>query len=114
MHRADCSNFAHMAARHPERVVEVDWGTPAQGREAAYALDVQVQATDRPGLLRDLSEAFAKERMHVTAVNSHATVDSRGRIARMNFTVEAPDAARLQGALAALRGVAGVRMARRR
>jgi hypothetical protein len=32
----------------------------------------------------------------------------------MNFTVEAPDAARLQGALAALRGVAGVRMARRR
>jgi GTP pyrophosphokinase len=114
VHRADCSNFAHMAARHPERVVEVDWGTPAQGREAAYALDVQVEATDRPGLLRDLSEAFAKERMHVTAVNSHATVDSRGRIARMNFTVEAPDAARLQGALAALRGVAGVRMARRR
>ena len=114
VHRADCSNFAHMAARHPERVVEVDWGTPAQGREAAYALDVQVEATDRPGLLRDLSEVFAKERMHVTAVNSHATVDSRGRIARMNFTVEAPDAARLQGALAALRGVAGVRMARRR
>ena len=114
VHRGDCSNFGHMAQRHPERVVEVDWGTPAQGREAVYALDVQVEATDRPGLLRDLSEVFAKERMHVTAVNSHSGVAGGGRVARMNFTVEAPDAARLSGALAALRRVSGVRMARRR
>ncbi|MFN7136534.1 MAG: TGS domain-containing protein, partial [Thermomonas sp.] len=114
IHRTDCSNFRHMAGRHPDRVVEVAWGAPAKDREALYALDVQVEAIDRPGLLRDLSEVFAKERMHVTAVNSHSLRDSRGRIARMTFTVEAPDAARLQGALAQLTRVAGVRLARRR
>ncbi|MBI3156567.1 MAG: bifunctional (p)ppGpp synthetase/guanosine-3',5'-bis(diphosphate) 3'-pyrophosphohydrolase [Burkholderiales bacterium] len=117
VHRADCSNFVHMAARHPERVVEVDWGAPGKardGREAVYALDVQVEASDRPGLLRDLSEVFAKERMHVIGISSHNAADTAGRVARMNFTVEAPDAARLQGALGALRQVPGVRMARRR
>jgi GTP pyrophosphokinase len=114
IHRADCSNFRHMAQRHPERVVEVAWGAPAKGREAVYAMDVQVEATDRPGLLRDLSEVFSKERMHVTGVQSQSLTDSRGRVARMNFTVEAPDASRLQDALSQLTRVAGVRHARRR
>jgi GTP pyrophosphokinase len=114
IHRADCSNFGHMADRYPERVVEVAWGEPAKGREAVYALDVQVEAADRPGLLRDLSEVFAKERMHVTGVQSQSLRDSRGRSTRMSFTVEASDASRLQGTLAQLARVAGVRSARRR
>jgi GTP pyrophosphokinase len=114
IHRADCSNFRHMGDRYPERVVEVAWGEPAKGREAVYALDVQVEAADRPGLLRDLSEVFAKERMHVTGVQSQSLRDSRGRSTRMSFTVESPDASRLQGALAQLARVAGVRSARRR
>ncbi len=114
IHRTDCSNFRHMAHRHPERVVEVAWDAPRGGGDVVYAMDVQVEAIDRPGLLRDLSEVFAKERMHVTGVQSQSLTDSRGRVARMTFTVEASDASRLQGALSQLTRVAGVRHARRR
>jgi GTP pyrophosphokinase len=114
IHRSDCSNFRHMAERYPGRVIEVEWGVPRSDREALFALDVQVEATDRPGLLRDITEVFAKDRMNVTGVQSQSLADSRGRVTRMTFTVEAPDASRLQSALAQVARVPGVRSARRR
>ena len=50
------------------------------------AVDVLVEAGDRQGLLRDISEVFSKERINVTAVKTL----SRGGTARMDFTVELP------------------------
>ena len=114
IHRRDCSNFRHMAARTPQRVIEVEWGAPTGEREALFALDVMVEAADRPGLLRDITEVFTKDRMNVTGVQSQSTTDSRGRSTRMTFTVEAPHAARLQATLAQVSRVPGVRHARRR
>jgi GTP pyrophosphokinase len=112
IHRRDCSNFRHMAAASPGRVIEVAWGHAE--RDALYPLDVVVEAADRPGLLRDITEVFAKERINVTGVQSQSSGEARDRTARMNFTVEVAEAARLQGALAQLARIAGVRHARRR
>ena len=112
IHRTRCSNFQHMAQVHPERVVEVEWGRSQ--REALYPLDIQVEATDRSALLRDVSEVFAKEKMNVIGVNTQTVRDARGSIAHMTFTVEAPDASRLAQVLAQLARVPGVRHARRR
>jgi GTP pyrophosphokinase len=112
VHRRDCSNLRQMAATAPERVIEVEWGKPAGDRAALYPLDVVVEAADRPGLLRDISEVFAKDKINVTQVLTHSARD-RGS-AWMTFTVEAPDATRLAAVLAQVRRVAGVRHARRR
>ena len=114
IHRRDCSNFRHMVAMAPGRVIDVAWGQPAGDREALYPLDVEIEAADRPGLLRDITEVFGKERLNVTAVQSQTTTDARGRTARMSFTVEVPDSARLQGALAQVVRIPGIRHARRR
>jgi len=57
VHRADCSNFREMAARSSERVIEVEWGTPKSAAGApVYPVDVAVEAADRQGLLRDISD----------------------------------------------------------
>src|SRR5437868_12383914 len=64
VHRADCSNFREMAARNAERVIEVEWGKPKSDGVAVYPVDVAVEAADRQGLLRDISEVFAKEKMN--------------------------------------------------
>jgi GTP pyrophosphokinase len=112
IHRRDCSNFRHMAAATPGRVIEVAWGQAP--REALYPLDVVVEAADRPGLLRDITEVFAKERINVTAVQSQSGGEARARTARMNFTVEVAEADRLQGALMQLVRIPGIRHARRR
>jgi hypothetical protein len=76
IHRRDCSNFRHMAARFPGREIEVQWGRGRHDKPAVYPLDVSIEADDRQGLLRDISEVFAKEKLNVTAVN---TQSQRGR-----------------------------------
>jgi GTP pyrophosphokinase len=65
IHRSDCSNFREMAARSIERVIEVEWGRPKAEAAAVYPVDVAVEAADRQGLLRDISEVFAKEKRRV-------------------------------------------------
>jgi GTP pyrophosphokinase len=114
IHRADCPNYRHMRARSPDRAIAVAWGRARGEAEALYAVDLQVEAEDRQGLLRDLSELLAKERINVTGVNTRSVPDARGRTAWMSFTVEVADTTRLGGVLAALKRVPGVRNARRK
>ena len=112
VHRRDCSNFLHMAGKTPGRVIEVEWGQAHEG--AYYPLDVIIEASDRQGLLRDISELFAKEKMNVIGVNTQSVKDKQGGTAWMTFTVEVADAARLKQALAHVARVPGVRHARRK
>lgn len=110
IHRTDCSNFREMAARNGERVIEVEWGRPRNDGTAVYPVDVAVEAADRQGLLRDISEVFAKEKMNVIGVQTQSV---RGT-AWMTFTVEVADSQRLAKVLGLVREVSGVRSARRR
>ena len=114
IHRGDCSNFRQMATRQPERVIAVAWGMPRGDRAVLYPVDVIVEASDRQGLLRDISEVFAKEKMNVTGVKTQSLKDSRGGTAWMTFTVEVADSARLAQVLGAVARIGGVRSARRR
>jgi GTP pyrophosphokinase len=114
VHRRDCSNFRQMASRSPERIIAVEWGAPRSDRTALYPVDVVVEAADRQGLLRDISEVFAKEKMNVTGVKTQTLRDAQGGTAWMTFTVEIADAARLGQVLAAVARVPAVRSARRK
>jgi GTP pyrophosphokinase len=111
IHRRDCSNFRHLAQQTPGRVIEVEWG---RGSDGVYPLDVLIEASDRQGLLRDISEVFAKEKMNVTGVNTQSVKDSGGGTAWMTFTVEVGDAARLAQVLGQIGRIGGVRHARRK
>lgn len=108
IHRQDCSSYAALSARQPERVIEVAWGNHTAG--TVYPVDLSIRSQDRPGLLRDLSEVFARLRLNVVAVNTQ----SKASIAQMGFTVEVHDGAELTRALTALMDVPGVVSAQRR
>ena len=110
IHRQDCSNFRELAARHGERVIEVRWGEHKGADASVYPVDVAVEAFDRQGLLRDISEVFAKEKMNVIGVQTQSVKGT----AWMTFTVEIGDAVSLHKVLGTVRGVKGVRAARRR
>lgn len=101
IHRADCPSVHAMAARHPERIIETQWGTRQDMR---YPVDLHVLANDRQGLLRDISEVFSRERINVIGVNTQ----TKQLQARMTFTAEVSDTAQLAKALAAIREVPGV------
>ena len=114
VHRAVCSNFQQMASRAPERVIAVAWGAPRGDKAALYPVDVMVEAADRQGLLRDISELFAKEKMNVTGVKTQSVKDSGGGTAWMTFTIEVADAARLAHVLGLAGRINGVRSVRRK
>ena len=116
VHRADCSNLREMMAKNGERVIEVAWGAPlvSSGAQASanpvYPVDVAIEAADRQGLLRDISEVFTKEKMNVIGVQTQSVKDT----AWMTFTVEVADSGRLHKVLGLVGDLAGVRSARRR
>ena len=114
VHRSDCSNFRNMAQGSPDRVIGVEWNAPKNADGAAYPVDVSIEASDRQGLLRDISEVFAKEKMNVIGVQTQSVKDNRGGTAWMTFTVEVAQSGRLKQVLDIVAGVAGVRSARRR
>jgi GTP pyrophosphokinase len=109
IHRRDCPSFREIAGRTPERVIEVEWGRP-KGELAVYPVDISIEASDRQGLLRDISEVFAKEKMNVIGVQTQTVKGT----AWMTFTVEVADSQRLGKVLSIVREVAGVQSARRR
>ena len=110
IHRQDCSNFRELAARHGERVIEVRWGEHKGADALVYPVDVSVEAFDRQGLLRDISEVFTKEKMNVIGVQTQSVKGT----AWMTFTVEIANAASLNKVLGTVRSVKGVRAAKRR
>ena len=107
IHRASCANLKRVRAEQPERLIESNWGK--RGDEV-FPVDIVVEAGDRPGLLRDLSEIFSKEKINVTAVNTL----SKQHLARMGFTLEVRSLAELKRALAQVADVKGVLSASRR
>ena len=107
IHRASCANLARIRAAQPERMIEADWGAR---REEVFPVDIVVESSDRPGLLRDISEVFSREKINVTAVNTL----TRQHLARMGFTIEVVGTEQLKRALALVREVPGVLAAGRR
>lgn len=110
IHRVGCPHFRRMVARSPERAIEADWGASAgRGADALYAVDVRVDAHDRQGLLRDISELLTRQKINVTAVKTQ----SKNGMAYMRFTLELASGEGLQKMLLLLREVSGVTGAQR-
>lgn len=104
VHRASCANVKRLDA---ERIVTAEWG---EATGETFTVDVEIQALDRTGLLRDISEVFTRERVNVTATNTL----TRDMLARMRFTMEISNLDQLKRVLAMTREVKGVVSATRR
>jgi len=101
IHRHDCPSYATLALRHPERVIDVEWGDTG---ETVYPVDISIHAQQSGSLLRDLSDVFGRLRLNVVSVNTQ----SRRSLAHMIFTVEVRNGEQIGRALAALNELPGV------
>ena len=78
--------------------------------DATFAVDIVIEADDRTGLLRDITEILSREHINVSATNTM----SRNAAAHMWLTVEIKNLDELRRVLALIREVPGVASAARR
>ncbi len=86
IHRADCNNILNANAQQQQRIIEVEWGSTAS---QVYQIDLLVNAYDRPGLLRDITNMLANERTNLLALNTNT--DKNENIAYLKITLEIED-----------------------
>ncbi len=92
VHRRDCPMLRKLDKAGRQRLVTVIWsGQQEQGN--TYPVDIRVVASDRKGLLRDISSIVTNEEVDLTAVNTRS--DPRTDRATMRFTVEISDMTQL-------------------
>ena len=86
VHRADCATAMQLQDRESERLIEVSWGgEPVQ----TYPVEIFIKAYDRSGLLRDVSQLLANEKLNVLEVSTHTNKDDN--YASMLLTIEIPN-----------------------
>jgi GTP pyrophosphokinase len=110
IHRADCQGLLRMVKQKPQRLLQVDWSTSSTAQVAAR---VSIEAFDRRGLLRDISDLIAEEHLSIEGVTSNT--DPRDRIARFEVRLAVHDASelsRLQRKLARIPNVFAVKRLR--
>ena len=101
VHREDCPNMVFLR-QHPERLLDVEWETLQDG---SYPVEVEVEAFDRVGLLKDILAAIADSRTNVVSVNARVRKD---KVAVVNLVLDVGNVEQLRGVLQRVGQVADV------
>ncbi len=101
VHRADCPNTAYMNAA-PDRILEAEW---LQAGSLTHAVDIEIEATDRGGLLQDVLGIAAESKTQITSVKAGTKKD----LALISLTVQISDLNHLHRLLRKLGGIRDVR-----
>ncbi len=83
IHRCDCEQFLELQTVHPERVVESRWG---DNYSNGFHLNIRIVASDRNGLLRDITTVLANDKISVLGVSSRT--DTKRQVANIDMQIE--------------------------
>ncbi|QOY60007.1 RelA/SpoT family protein [Thermophilibacter immobilis] len=106
VHRANCPNVRSLM-EHPERMIEVAWDTSGA---TEFRVEIVVEATDRMGLLKDITIAIGDAGGNILSAATQTSVQG---VARLRFLVAISDASLLDALLATVSRVPSVFDARR-
>jgi GTP pyrophosphokinase len=102
VHRADCPNVAYMTAT-PERILQASW---ASGDTLTHAVDVEIEALDRAGLLQDVMGVCAEFKTSASAVTARV---KRDKMALISLTLQISNLDHLHKVMEKLRTLRDVR-----
>ncbi len=102
VHRKDCTNIADMS-NDDGRLIEVAW---VSHEHSEYSAELQVEATDKPGLFMDITRLLLEMNIKLKAINARTSKDTTAII---NLTVEISDKQQLDKVMKQLRKLPEVR-----
>jgi GTP pyrophosphokinase len=109
IHSQSCANLARLSIKAPARVLAVAWGKTAT---TEFPVDIEIEAFDRRGLVRDVSAALADEKISIQ--DMHTETDKRDSVAHMHIGISITGLPQLSRLLSRIAQVPNVVSARRR
>lgn len=88
VHRSDCPNI--VVAEDTERFIEVEWD---DDKKSSYPAELQIKATDRAGLLAEITQKITDSELGVLSLNARTSKD---KIVLINMTLEIKDIEQLK------------------
>jgi GTP pyrophosphokinase len=109
IHAQSCANLARLSIKSPARVLAVTWGKMASSE---FPVEIDVQAFDRRGLVRDVSAALADDKISIRGMNT--VTDKRDNIAHMRIEISITGLPQLSHVLGRIAQLPNVISARRK
>ncbi len=107
IHRTDCVNIIHMPEVDRVRLIDADWedGVQTTSEDSAFEAEIRIYATDRSGLLNDVSRAFTEKNVNIMGINTRT---SKQGLATMNVVFQINGKAQLTQMIERLRTIPSV------
>jgi GTP pyrophosphokinase len=109
IHAQACANLHRLSIKSPARVLAVTWGKMGSKE---FPVDIEVQAFDRRGLVRDVSAALADDKISIQGMNT--VTDKRDNLAHMQIQISITGLPQLSQVLTRIAQVPNVISARRK
>jgi GTP pyrophosphokinase len=109
IHAQSCANLGRLSIKSPARVLAVTWGTTGSNE---FSVDIEVQAFDRRGLVRDVSAALADDKISIQGMNT--VTDKRDNVAHMLIKISITGLPQLSQVLTRIGQLPNVISARRK
>ena len=109
VHSQTCANLARLSVKSPSRVLAVNWGKLGASE---FPVEIEVQAFDRRGLVRDVSAALADENMSIRGMKT--VTDKRDNVAHMQIGISITGLPQLSKVLARIAQLPNIISAKRR
>jgi GTP pyrophosphokinase len=109
IHAQTCANLARLSIKSPARVLAITWGKTGS-RE--FPVEIEIQAFDRRGLVRDVSAALADDKISIRGMNT--VTDKRDNVADMRIEISITGLPQLSQVLARIAQLPNVISARRK
>ena len=107
IHRTDCINILGMGEMDRSRLIEAEWQADAvDNPDTSYSSELRIFASDRTGMLFDISKVFTEANINVTAVNSRSNNKNEKATITVAFQIKTVD--QLKYVISKLRMIPGV------
>ncbi|MEM7195505.1 MAG: bifunctional (p)ppGpp synthetase/guanosine-3',5'-bis(diphosphate) 3'-pyrophosphohydrolase [Pseudomonadota bacterium] len=107
VHRQNCNNITNLPTEQQNRLIEVEWGE--QSLES-YAVDLEIQAYHRSGLLHDVTQTLKDNHTDVLLLNMSTDAE---HIARVDLRIEISGSQDLNRVINQIRQIQNVLSVRR-
>ena len=106
IHRTDCVNMLSLPETERNRIIEAEWENSSNiDTDEKYIAEIQIIATNRSGLLVDITKAFSERNIDINSLNSRV---SKSGIASFLMSFQVANKYELQKMTDKLMGIDGI------